>query len=279
MRSAWVVIAGLVSTLVLWSVFALAVPSRSRTRADGRANPQRSMGAATIVSSYSGSLDGVNDYFTAGDIATTDGATKVTWMVWFYEPSWPGSNYPQFWYKYTTNQGHFAFAQWPVAGVVRFYIPSSVSDVSNYWTSANGTFANATWYHLVIAYDGTASGNANRLRVYRNGTQLTDGTYNGTIPASLTSGTTSPMTFAMTSGTVFGGFVDEAAIWSGLAMTQAQINEAYNAGVAAIDLNTLTLSPKPTHYWRFENNGTDIGLSPANLTATNGATYSATVPW
>ena len=65
-----------------------------------------------------------------------------------------------------------------------------------YFKVSNGSDAGGTvtlndtnWHHYALVFDGTLSGNSNRLKAYVDGTQRTL-TYTGTIPSTTTANTT-----------------------------------------------------------------------------------------
>ncbi len=72
---------------------------------------------------------------------------------------------------------------------IRVYIASTLSDTANYFLTSNLDLANSTYAHIAIIYDGTLAA-ANRVKVYKNGNPVS-GSITGTIPASLTSNSTS----------------------------------------------------------------------------------------
>ncbi len=64
-------------------------------------------------------------------------------------------------------------------------------DVSNGSSSGGDSvklLSTDIWYYLTLVYDGTQTGNANRLKLYINGLQDTI-TFYGTIPATATAST------------------------------------------------------------------------------------------
>ncbi len=68
------------------------------------------------------------------------------------------------------------------------------------------------------------------------------------------------------------GKIDELALWD-RALSNSEVASIYNNGTPT-DLSSLN----PVNYWRFENNGTDLGSKGDNATLNNGATFSTDVP-
>jgi hypothetical protein len=85
---------------------------------------------------------------------------------------------------------HILFAYRTAAGIIGFqvyYTPSKINvyvgGVTTYGT-ANIILSVSTIYLITIVYDGSQATNANKLKLYINGIQLSLG-YNGTIPATI----------------------------------------------------------------------------------------------
>lgn len=107
---------------------------------------------------------------------------------------------------------------------------ATVANGSNsYGYTSTGKIATGNWYHAVVVFDGTLSGNANRLKIYLNGTQETL-TFNGTIPATTANTTTdSFFTGSITGSFVWDGRIDELGIWS-RDLTSTEAGQLYNSG-------------------------------------------------
>lgn len=85
-----------------------------------------------------------------------------------------------------------------------------------------------TWTHIAVVFDGSGATNADKLKIYFNGTQQTL-TYEGTI-GTVTTTSTGDLTFGAYSG-VNGlvGMEDEIGVWS-RALTGTEISTLYNSG-------------------------------------------------
>ena len=128
-------------------------------------------------------FDGVDDTVNCGTIAGLNGASKATLSAWI----WRGAT--------SVRVGLGAVAGPITPGGNRFsilwfsdnnmYIQSEAASLAYGVTALTGT----GWRHVVVVYDGTLTGNANRLKLWVDNTQRTL-TYTGTIPATL--GTVTP---------------------------------------------------------------------------------------
>lgn len=113
----------------------------------------------------------------------------------------------------------------------RFFIANAAGDSGgNVGDTTNAAMVADTLYHFVVVYDGNLTGNANRLKIYLNGTQKTL-SFVGTIAASLPS-TAAPLWVGAWSTSVtrpFNGSIDEVGLWN-VALTSGQAARLYNAG-------------------------------------------------
>jgi hypothetical protein len=103
---------------------------------------------------------------------------------------------------------------------------------TGYRDSNGANFPFNQWAHVAVVFDGSQTG-FNRLKIYRNGTEVTTTTNVGTIGAT-TSATLGPVTLGAqpgstpptTSGFGFNGKIDDLRIWS-VARTQPEIESNY----------------------------------------------------
>lgn len=244
--------------------------------------------AYAFANRYSLYLDGTDDYVSCGDVTTTDSLTKCTWQIWVRVPtSWPANPQHSVFTKYSTNQyqwGIFAGAGAIAdpAGRLRVLLCALTDFANGYWTSAASAFAAGTWYHVVVVYDGAASGNANRLKIYRNATEITGaGTFTGTIPATTAGNGTEQIRIGChgAGSQLFTGYIADPAIWAGTALTTAQVAALYAAAHPASLVGASDGIPNPTHWWTLENNYIDNGTSQtkAHGTASGSPVFSTTV--
>ncbi|MFA5961219.1 MAG: DUF2341 domain-containing protein [Parcubacteria group bacterium] len=106
------------------------------------------------------------------------------------------------------------------------------SDGNNYGWSDSNILEDNQWIYLTMVFDGTQSGNSGRLKLYKNGTQVSIN-YTGTIPATLYNDTYFTVGGYSGGGNYFTGSIDEPKIYP-YARTQAQILADYNAGLAGM---------------------------------------------
>ena len=138
-----------------------------------------------------------------------------------------------------------------------------------------GATATGTWYHLTAVYDGTATGNAERLKIYLDGTQKTFDSFQGNaVPSTISYGSVSnnwigKPSYSTTYQHDFDGKIDDVIIYKN-ALSASQVTELYQTG------SVSALSPY-AHY-NFEQTSGDLldQTSNNNDGTNNGATQTAT---
>jgi predicted esterase len=143
--------------------------------------------------------------------------------------------------------------------------------VGNGTNSYGYTAANAvspgTWYHVAAVFDGTQTGNSNRLKLYIDGVQQTL-TFSGTIPAS----TSSTNTAAFRAGGELSccglnGTIDEVRVWDTV-LSSGTITAWKDKLLGSCHPNIANL----VVYWPLNNNA-----NPAVATAELGTAYTGTI--
>jgi hypothetical protein len=180
------------------------------------------------------SYDGTDDYTDLGDLSYTESASQLTWSFWVKPTalatttaiiakanlgSNPGVNSTQVsWAAGTLSSD---------SNDIDCIISTSTTDLGTAGYTTSDVLANGTWAHVVCVFDGTASGNSNRLKMYVNGKQVTL-SFVGTIPAS-TQATTSNARVGSASDSrgFFNGLVDDVRIYN-YALSATQVKRLYD---------------------------------------------------
>ncbi|TAE61496.1 MAG: choice-of-anchor D domain-containing protein, partial [Bacteroidetes bacterium] len=126
-----------------------------------------------------------------------------------------------------------------------------------------------TWVHVAMVFDGTLTGDANRLKLYVNGVQQTSLVSSGTgIVPTTTSNHTNPLYIGSRGGTqdFFRGTIDDARVWN-VARTQAEISANLNTELTGNEVGLVA-------YYKF-NQGTAEGTNTGITTANDGTGCSA----
>jgi chitodextrinase len=84
------------------------------------------------------------------------------------------------------------------------------------------TLNDTAWHHLAMVFDGTQTGNANRLKAYVDGVQKTL-TFKGTV-GTLTTSNTTPFNIGKMSGEYSNGQVDDTWLYS-RSLSQAEVQD------------------------------------------------------
>ena len=163
------------------------------------------------------SFDGSNDYVDAGNVSTLVNTSAFTISAWMKRSGANGEGYVV---KSTDSFTDIVGLELGDDGNIWFHVGPTGSN-------AFGSYAsNDTNWHLVtLRYDGSLSGNANRLRGYVDGTQQTL-SFTGTVPSTSTTNT-SNFRFARQASTYTNLSVDEIRV-SNTARSAAWITAEYN---------------------------------------------------
>ena len=112
------------------------------------------------------------------------------------------------------------------------------------------------WNHIAIVFDGTQTGNTNRLKIYVNNSSLTLN-YNNTVPSNV-GGSDPGDNFRLAAGLQanFQGKMDEFCIFA-RPLSSGDVNSLYNSGTPG---NPFDLSGDPVAYYKLGE--TAIGQAP-----------------
>jgi hypothetical protein len=98
--------------------------------------------------------------------------------------------------------------------------------------TTNSAHASGVWEHWIFVFDGTLSGNSNRLKLYKNGIQQSL-SFSGTMPATTIdlsgSGTTHANIGGYYNAASWNGKIDDVRIYN-RALSSGEILDLYNSG-------------------------------------------------
>ena len=230
----------------------------------------------TATSSFSNTksldFDGIDDYVaTSSTYSELDGDSKITVSAWIKVET----NTDTLSYLCTTSGGsNFQIGvrlQTTTNTICWVYVNSANS--SNRASATIGAIKNdGQWHHLLVCLDLSLS-TFSECQIYLDSVaKTTSGSYQGTTLPNSTSGLHIG-TRASSLSSVFGGKIDELAIWSGQDFrTQSDVDTIYNSGTPN-DLNSNGLTA-PTTWYRMGDGDTyptitDNGSGSNNGTMTN----------
>jgi len=212
-----------------------------------------------IVSNYSLSLDGTNDYLSVTQDSAINISGDITLSAWVNRTS--------------TSSYNAIYTKRAVGGSMNYQLTINNSNgqvglghSGGVWVYNTTTLSTNTWYHVAVT---VSSGTA---QFYING--VAEDSFTGvTITA-----TTHDLIIGATVGyNYFGGLIDELSIFSS-ALSGSNITAIYNSGTPA---NISSLNP--VGWWRMGDNDsgttiTDQGSGGNNATFVNTPTFSTDVP-
>jgi hypothetical protein len=158
-------------------------------------------------------FDGSNDAISLGSILPIQGIPALTLSAWVKRN---GANELVVFGKQTPGSSGdtVAIELWN-DGLIYFGLSPSTGYAAGY-TTLNDT----AWHHVALVYDGTQTGNTNKLKGYIDGVQKTL-TFTGTIP-SLTTANTNEFNVGKIGGAYTGGLIDDLRVYS-RAQSEAEI--------------------------------------------------------
>jgi len=156
--------------------------------------------------------------------------SQITLSAWAYFDNLNTNNYI---FSGTTDFGFYDYGN----GYIYFLPDSTVTNRGYY--QVNGLYTANSWVHIVMVFDGTATGNSNRLKAYINGVKLVLPIY-GTIPSTTQTATSNLLIGKSTTrNTYFDGLIDQARIFPS-ALTQEDVTKLYN------ESTVITTGGRPT---------------------------------
>ena len=208
-----------------------------------------------------------NDYIDFGYFPLLSGATSATVSLWYNRTR-------------VANEIIFDFLEVPAGsgGRVGMQIHSNGSYVyingNNYNHPSSASIGD--WANFVLVFNGAGATNEDKLKIYLDGTELTGGTYSGTIDNAIGTFTSSSMNsiiggLGTLSGVNFQGELSNVAIFNSN-LLDPEIATLYNNGKPS-DISSLN----PVGWWKLDdtatfNSGTSVWTIPdASTNSNNGA--------
>ena len=203
-----------------------------------------------FTNTYSMSFDGVDEYFNVGYIAELNNASAFTFSGWYKQTTLDQERFLMGYFVDVSNW--FGLYTWSNGNM---YIHFKDVGLNKYGAFDYSTLVTAnTWFNIVIVFNGSGSTNADRLKCFIDGTQVTL-SFVGTQPTTTISGTNNLTLCKMDSySQTFLGNADELAVWN--SDQSSNVSTIYNSGTP----NDLT-SLSPLSWWRMGDGDTWGGSS------------------
>lgn len=159
--------------------------------------------------------------------------TQQTWTAWAKFDNLNTQNFILF----NENNGGgngFGFFTWTNGDI--YFQTDNTTNSNRGVASSSGLFTTGEWVHFAMVYDGTATGNSNRLKAYINGSLITFHTIAGTIPSTTNSTSSTTQIGSRGGGISFDGLIDQVRIFN-KAISSSEVTSLYNETASTI--NTL----------------------------------------
>ena len=227
------------------------------------------LSAASFSNQYSLNFNGVDMYAELGNVTSLNGSAVASWSLWVNRDD--------------VTRNEVAISQSGAGTDRQFYLRFIGNNRLDLFlnnlimfrdSSLNVTFANNTWYNIVLTYNGANTPNSAKCNLYINGVKETNTT--GYNVSSLNSSSSNfnigrHQNGASSYNNFFDGNVDEIALFD-KELSQSEVTAIYNSGVPG----DLTGHANLTDWWRCgdDNSGTGTTLT-ANVGGVNGSLYNS----
>ena len=194
-----------------------------------------------FMNTYSLDFDGVDDYVTCGYMSELDAIQTFTISMWVKFDNVSGV-------QRIIGKTHNAVGHISLASVNDELYPSING---KYGTTTDANLVGGTWYHIAMIFDGTLTGDINRLKFYIDGMQKTL-SFTGTIPSMTYDFAPTPATWYLgtdgfTTPNYYGGLMDEVGVFN----TAEPIANLWDGSGSPTSLASLN----PVAWYRMGDNG------------------------
>jgi hypothetical protein len=184
------------------------------------------------VSNYSFEFDGVDDYIELGSLSNLQNTTEYSISSWFKSPL---NNFAQTIYSWS--DGADGYLQLLLVDDGSFTVFNNRTSTA-YGVSASGLVSADTWYNALVVFDGGGATNADRLKLYLNGSLIIL-TYTGTIPTQTGTMLSKTMWLGASNSFNFWGLegnIDEVSIFD----SAISIGDVWDGSGEPIDVSTVS---------------------------------------
>ena len=227
------------------------------------------LSSASFSNQYSLDFNGVDMYAELGNVTSLNGSAVASWSLWVNRDD--------------VTRNEVAISQSGAGTDRQFYLRFVGNNRIDLFlnnlimfrdSSLNVTFANNTWYNIVLTYNGANTPNSAKCNLYINGVKETNTT--GYNVSSLNSSSSNfnigrHENGASSYNNFFDGNIDEIALFD-KELSQSEVTAIYNSGVPG----DLTGHANLTDWWRCgdDNGGSGTTLT-ANVGGVNGSLYNS----
>jgi hypothetical protein len=194
-------------------------------------------------------FDGTNDRVDLGDVAVLGGVSQFTLMGWM-KRSAPNAIVNISQYRETPQECN-TIEMWS-GGALSFYVGSNCPGGT---MNLNDT----EWHHVALVFDGTQTGNSNRLKGFVDGVEQVL-SYSGTVPATSPNIPSSLYIGHDGSATYSSGTIDEVRVYN-RALSANEVKALANAGQAKLSRTDTAVRSGLVGWWTFDGKDV-IPISP-----------------
>ncbi len=177
--------------------------------------------------------NGTTQVLQYADNAAWD-AANFTMAFWLYQIAWTSTDGIA-----SHANGSDTTKGWRLMqfGATDQFIWQQLNGTGQYGQTAVGDFPTGAWAHCAVVFDGGGAANADRLKIYKNGTSLTL-TFSGTIAATLVDSTNVLSLMYEASGGGVGNIRLANFKWFSASLTAAQVKWEMDHYQPAKELNS-----------------------------------------
>lgn len=200
-------------------------------------------------------LDGTNDNIIFKPIDKIDKVDEFSFVGWFNQDTLDATDalfsiYPV---------SNYILAAQVVSGNLYAFVGAGTLTQGYFDYSAAGV-TGGSWFHYAFVYDGNGATNADKLKVYINGSEQTL-TYSGTIPSLTANLSTRFLEIgSLQESSHWDGNVDEVSIY-GKALSSGEISSLYNSGAGVEQTGNET---DLWGLWHFNESSFDLDDTSSN---------------
>ena len=203
---------------------------------------------------WGASFNGTSSVIDTNNVFSNN-VSKITYSTWVYFDNLNTQNFIMFPDSGATGNG-FGFFDY---GNGNIYFQSDNATNSNRgYISNSGLYSTNEWVHFALVFDGTATGDSNRLKAYVNGNLLSL-TFSGTIPSTTQSSSYNLLLGSRkNSSLALSGKMDQVRIFN-KALSFSEVSTLYGE-TACVYTSTTDNNDYPVTnkaYYKLDNNAED----------------------
>ena len=218
------------------------------------------------------SFDGIDEYLDFGRLTMLESTANFSVSFW-----WKGSQVSKYFGRSLSPTDNFYVNTNGTTTPWKINVNLSNGGTNTYTrtNSVTSPFHQNQWNHVCVVYDGSLTGNLNRLKIFVNGINGT-ALSSGTIPPTTSPDTQSFYTGAINNNgsvTNFDNSQQDEFSFFDYSLTNVEVTAIYNSGCPN-DLMSLSEAKRPEHYWRMGDDDTFPTINDIGQTGTNDGTMT-----